>query len=82
LLEGSVGSVAAAHVFSVCPTLAWGTELFGPLLLQDDVVGQRLEYRDFELQLPQTPGLGVQLDTDKLAFYRRDRASHTIAVTA
>ena len=82
LLEGSVGSIAAAHVFAACPQLAWGTELFGPLLLTDDVVVQRPEYRDFELQLPQTPGLGVQLDADKLAFFRRDRASHTVAVTA
>ena len=82
LLEGSVGSIAAAHVFAACPTLAWGTELFGPLLLKDDVVVSRPEYRDFELQLPQVPGLGVQLDLDKLAFYRRDRASHTVAITA
>jgi muconate cycloisomerase len=82
LLEGSVGSIAAAHVFAACPTLAWGTELFGPLLLEDDVVVQRPEYRDFELQVPQTPGLGVQLDADKLAFYRRDRASQSVAVTA
>jgi muconate cycloisomerase len=82
LLEGSVGSIAAAHVFAACPTLAWGTELFGPLLLKDDIVVQRPDYRDFELQLPQVPGLGVQLDLDKLAFYRRDRASQTVAVTA
>jgi muconate cycloisomerase len=82
LLEGSVGSIAAAHVFAACPQLAWGTELFGPLLLKDDVVVQRPEYRDFELQLPQVPGLGVQLDADKFAFYRRDRTSSTIAVTA
>jgi muconate cycloisomerase len=82
LLEGSVGSIAAAHVFAACPTLAWGTELFGPLLLEDDVVVQRPGYRDFELQVPQTPGLGVQLDADKLAFYRRDRASQSVAVTA
>ena len=82
LLEGSVGSIAAAHVFAACPQLAWGTELFGPLLLTDDVVVQRPEYRDFELRLPQAPGLGVQLDADKLAFFRRDRASHTVAVTA
>ena len=27
-------------------------------------------------------GLGVQLDLDKLAFYRRDRASQSVAVTA
>ncbi len=82
LLEGSVGSIAAAHVFAACPTLAWGTELFGPLLLKDDIVVQRPEYRDYELQLPQVPGLGVQLDLDKLAFYRRDRSSHTVAITA
>ena len=82
LLEGSVGSIAAAHVFAACPTLAWGTELFGPLLLKDDVVVQRPEFRDFELQLPQAPGLGLQLDADKLAFYRRDRTSQSVAVTA
>lgn len=82
LLEGTVGSIAAAHVFAACPTLAWGTELFGPLLLKDDIVVARPDYRDFEMQLPQTPGLGVQLDLDKLSFYRRDRQSKTVAVTA
>jgi len=82
LLEGTVGSIAAAHVFAACPTLAWGTELFGPLLLKDDVVVARPEYRDFELRLPQVPGLGVQLDLNKLDFYRRDRASKPVAVTA
>ncbi len=82
LLEGSVGSIAAAHVFAACPRLAWGTELFGPLLLTDDIVVQRPEYRDFELQVPQTPGLGLQLDADKFAFYRRDRSSRSVAVTA
>ena len=82
LLEGTVGSIAAAHVFAACPTLAWGTELFGPLLLTDDVVVARPDYRDFEMRLPQVPGLGVQLDLDKLDFYRRDRASTHVAVTA
>ena len=82
LLEGTVGSIAAAHVFAACPTLAWGTELFGPLLLKDDIVVSRPDYRDFEMQLPQAAGLGVQLDLDKLSFYRRDRQSKTVAVTA
>lgn len=80
LLEGSVGSIAAAHVFAACPKLSWGTELFGPLLLKDDVVVQRPVYSDFELQLPQVPGLGVQLDVDKIAYYRRDRGSRSFAV--
>jgi muconate cycloisomerase len=82
LLEGSIGSVAAAHVFAACPRLAFGTELFGPLLLKDDVVLERPTYRDFELVVPQRPGLGMQLDTDKLAFYRRDRSTRPVALTA
>lgn len=71
MLEGSVGTIAAAHGFCTLPQLAWGTELFGPLLLKDDVVATRPEYRDFALHLPQGPGLGLALDEDKLAHYRR-----------
>lgn len=74
MLEGSVGTIAAAHGFCTLPQLAWGTELFGPLLLKDDVVRERPAYRDFALRLPDGPGLGLALDEDKLAHYRRDRA--------
>lgn len=73
MLEGSVGTIAAAHGFCTLPQLAWGTELFGPLLLKDDVVVERPAYRDFALRLPDGPGLGLALDEDKLAHYRRDR---------
>lgn len=82
LLEGSIGSIAAAHAFAACPQLAWGTELFGPLLLKDDIVAERPVFRDFELRLPQGPGLGVELDLDKLAHYRRDRSAVSVAVSA
>lgn len=82
LLEGSVGSVAAAHVFASVPQLAWGTELFGPLLLVDDVVVERPRYADFCMTLPEGPGLGLTLDEDKLEHYRRDRHRASVAVTA
>ena len=75
LLEGSIGSIAAAHVFAACPKLAWGTELFGPLLLKDDIVVAAPRVPRLRAAAAATPGLGVQLDADKLAFYRRDRAS-------
>lgn len=71
MLEGSVGSIASAHVFATLPRLAWGTELFGPLLLTDDIVVNRPEFRDFALTVPTTPGLGLELDDDKLKHYRR-----------
>ncbi|WP_250527066.1 muconate/chloromuconate family cycloisomerase [Caballeronia sp. GAWG2-1] len=73
MLEGSIGSVASAHGFSALPQLAWGTELFGPLLLKDDIVTARPRYRDFDLHMPAGPGLGLQIDEEKLAFYRRDK---------
>lgn len=79
MLEGSIGTIAAAHGFCVLPRLSWGTELFGPLLLKDDIVIERLEYRDFCLHLPQGPGLGLALDEDKLTFYRRDRSNVSVA---
>ncbi|PLN74321.1 muconate cycloisomerase, partial [Klebsiella quasipneumoniae] len=44
---------------------------FGPLLLKDDIVRIPLSFADGEVVLPQTPGLGVELDEDKLRFYTR-----------
>ena len=73
MLEGSIGSIASAHGFCALPQLSWGTELFGPLLLKDDIVTARPEYRDFDLHVPEGPGLGLQIDEEKLAFYRRDK---------
>lgn len=71
MLEGSIGTIAAAHGFATLPQLAWGTELFGPLLLKDDIVVERPVYRDFALHLPEGNGHGMALDEDKLAHYRR-----------
>jgi muconate cycloisomerase len=73
MLEGSIGSIASAHGFAALPQLAWGTELFGPLLLKDDIVTARPQFRDFDLHLPEGPGLGLHIDEEKLAFYRRDK---------
>jgi len=71
MLEGAVGTMASAQLFSTFRELAWSTELFGPLLLTEEILQQPLAYRDFALQLPTTPGLGIALDTDKLARLRR-----------
>ena len=75
MLEGGVGTVASAHLFATFPDLAWGTELFGPLLLTEELLQEPLGYADFELTVPEGPGLGVALDEDKIAFFRRDRSA-------
>lgn len=71
MLEGTIGTAAALHAWATLDTLAWGTEMFGPLLLQDDIVAEPLDYHEFGVDLPRGPGLGVTLDEDKLGFYRR-----------
>jgi muconate cycloisomerase len=71
MLEGAVGTMASAQLFSTFGELAWSTELFGPLLLTEEILQEPLQYRDFALQLPTTPGLGITLDTDKLKRLRR-----------
>jgi muconate cycloisomerase len=71
MLEGGIGTAATAHVCSTFPELEWDTELFGPLLLTEEVLREPLVYRDFELQVPTGPGLGVEIDTDKLRSLQR-----------
>ena len=79
MLEGTIGTLAAAQCYGSLPHLQWGTELFGPLLLGDDIVATPLQYQDFELHLPSGHGLGVKLDEDKVAFYRRDRSDVSLS---
>lgn len=71
MLEGGIGTAAAAHVFSTFSDLSHGTELFGPLLLTEEVLREPLIYKDFMLQVPNRPGLGVEIDREKLNFLRR-----------
>ncbi len=73
MLEGTVGTVASLHAWSTLP-LQWGTEMFGPLLLKDDIVSVPLTFADGQVALPQTPGLGVELDEDKLHFIPASRS--------
>src|SRR5690625_7317026 len=74
MLEGTIGTLASAHVFASLPNLDWGTELFGPLLLTDDIVKKPIEYRDNSLIMPESAGLGVELDLDQIEKYKIGRA--------
>lgn len=73
MLEGAIGTMASAQLFATFPTLAWGTELFGPLLLTEEILGVPLRYKDFSLLLPDAPGLGITLDEERVSFLRRDK---------
>jgi muconate cycloisomerase len=76
MLEGAVGTVASAHLFATLPRLEWGTELFGPLLLAEELLTEPLDYSEFSLKVPTGPGLGITVDEARLSRFRRDRSVH------
>jgi muconate cycloisomerase len=83
MLEGTIGTIASLHAFASLPqAFPFGTELFGPLLLKDDIVQQRPTYSNFSIVVPDKPGLGVDIDEDKLAHYRRDKTRSLKPVAA
>ncbi|WNO60644.1 muconate/chloromuconate family cycloisomerase [Rheinheimera sp. MMS21-TC3] len=71
MLEGAIGTIASAQLFATFEELTFGTELFGPLLLTQDILTEPLKYHDFALELPTGKGLGLAIDTDKIAAWRR-----------
>ena len=78
MLEGAVGTIASAHLFATFPQLEWGTELFGPLLLTEEILAAPLDYSEFSLAVPTGPGLGIEIDEARLARFRRDRAGRSM----
>jgi len=80
MLEGAFGTIASAHVFATFPNLQWGTELFGPLLLTEEILAEPLDYSEFSLEVPDGPGLGIALDEERVAFFARDGLRKTISV--
>ncbi|OZI35292.1 muconate cycloisomerase [Bordetella genomosp. 1] len=72
MLEGAISTIASAQLFASFAQLQWGTELFGPLLITEEILTQPLDYNDFALTVPDGPGLGISLDDEKVKRYTRD----------
>ncbi|MBC7109112.1 MAG: hypothetical protein H5T41_10090 [Methanomassiliicoccales archaeon] len=69
MLETGVGTMAGAHFAALlnCNTLP--AEVIGPLIAQDDVVVPPIQYEGGKLILKQAPGLGIELDKQKIQQY-------------
>jgi muconate/chloromuconate cycloisomerase len=74
MLETGIGTAAYLQLFATLPSMKWGCELFGPRLLENDIVTSPPAMKDFAIHLPDSYGTGVEIDEDKLNFYRRDRS--------
>jgi glucarate dehydratase len=68
-LESGVGLAAMLHTAATMPNLKAAIDAHYHHLTDDVIVGGLLEYKDGEMAPPPGPGLGVELDRDKVARY-------------
>jgi muconate cycloisomerase len=50
--------------------------------LTEEILAEPLNYSNFELQIPQGPGLGIVLDEDRVQYFRRDRTQISVGSAA
>ncbi|WP_110206774.1 mandelate racemase/muconate lactonizing enzyme family protein [Nocardioides daejeonensis] len=72
-IDGQLGSLcSAAFGAAYRSTSARAGELSNFLDMSDDLLADPLEIREGELLVRELPGLGIEIDEDKLAHYRQD----------
>ena len=68
------------HLGAALPNLGFAADAHYHHLTDDIIKGGKMDYRDGKIALPNGPGLGVELDRDKLAeyaeLYREARRLH------
>ena len=67
--ETSISNAALLHLAAAMERPAWGFSITNDYL-EDDLVRDPLRVRDGLIRLPDGPGLGVEVDPDKIETYR------------
>ena len=73
-LELGVASAAMAHLAAATPGIGaeeFPCDILGPLAYEHDLLAESIEFRDGAVGVPSGPGLGVMLDEEMLARFRR-----------
>ncbi len=70
--EADLGILEAAylHACAAARNCTLRSDILGELVRKDDLIREALEIREGRMRVPQTPGLGVELDFEALAKYR------------
>jgi L-alanine-DL-glutamate epimerase-like enolase superfamily enzyme len=67
--ELGLGVYAALHVMAATPNFTYANQSYASLLADDVVAGGPLLYRDGTLAVPDRPGIGVELDAERVGLY-------------
>lgn len=85
--ELGIATAAALHVMACCPNFLYANQSYCSVLREDVVASPDLLCRDGFLSPPTAPGLGVELDRDRLgalheAFVREEQGSQFYELSA
>ncbi len=68
--ELGVTLAAMLHTAATLPNLTYDVDAHYHHLLDDVIVGGKMNYKDGSIAVPKGPGLGVELDEDRMARYQ------------
>jgi len=69
MLEMGPGTLFAGQFAVSTSNITYASEIIGPLLLADDIMRQPILVENGALQIPDSPGLGCELDASKMRKY-------------
>jgi muconate cycloisomerase len=72
-LEGAIASLACLHFGASTPNVTFGCETGGQFLLAEDLSAEPIPFEDGRLLVPHGPGLGGDLDEDKVKHHQIER---------
>jgi L-alanine-DL-glutamate epimerase-like enolase superfamily enzyme len=76
--ESSIACAAGLHLAAALPQLAWGLTLSNEGLT-DDVTGRPIRIERGHVEVSDRPGLGIDVDEDRVRRHRRDIAHRHVA---
>ena len=71
-LEGPIAARACLHFAASSPNVSWGCEMGGQFLLEADLGAEPIKFEEGALFVPHGPGLGGDLDPEKVEKYKVD----------
>jgi muconate cycloisomerase len=71
MTETGIGTAAYSHFGASTPNVTLGCELFGPLLIAEDIVQTPIRYEEGHVCVTAGPGFGVKLDEAHVKKFRR-----------
>ena len=69
-IELGVGTSATAHLAASIPVLKYPCYMYGQFKYQQDVLAEPFDIKDGKFKVPDGPGLGIELDEEKLDFMK------------